>query len=65
MTDLSPVPIKIPPDCGDAGQNGVSYQKGDLVYGENALGSKKPLIAQLLDTPANTDCYRGSQGQWD
>ena len=45
---LPPVPIKIPPVHGDAGQNGVSYPKRvPGVQGSKALGFENPLIAQL------------------
>ena len=40
---LLPVPVKIPPVHGDAGQNGVSYPKRvPGVRGSKALGSEKP-----------------------
>ena len=38
---LLPVPVKIPPVLGDAGQNGVSYPKGvPGVRGSKALESE-------------------------
>ena len=47
---LLPVPIKIPPVHGNAGQNGISYPKRvPGVRGSKTLGSENPLIVQLLD----------------
>ena len=64
MTNLSPVLIEVPPDHGDAGQNGVRYpDKGAWCVRKSHWGLKTSLIAQLPDAPANTDCYRGSRGQ--
>ena len=47
---LLPVPAKIPPVHGDAGQNGVSYPKRvPGVRGSNTLGSEKPFDCAIAE----------------
>ena len=47
---LLPVPARIPPVHGDAGQNGISYPKRvPGVRDERHWGLKNPLIMQLPD----------------
>ena len=47
---LLPVPVKIPPVHGDAGQNGVSYPKRvPGVRGSKALGSENPFDCAIAE----------------